>query len=159
MNELDPFAANVPNYRYGFLAASLSEILARPLGTGLSEEDLRQLALARDFLNEILAGVALVVKGEARNVSTTRAIGALDYALGPLHAMERAREISEDGLRVMFEEMQQVITESIANRSVSGRVASVATARQFFGQLSEGILAALGKQQRESDERIRAAMV
>jgi hypothetical protein len=159
MNELDPFAANVPNYRYGFLAAALSEILARPLGAGLSDEDVRQLMLARDFLNDILAGVALVVKGEARNVSATRAIGALDYALGPLQAMERAREISEDGLRAMFEEMQQVITESIANRSVSGLAPSVATALQFFGQLSEGILATLGKQQREAEGRTRAAML
>src|SRR5437879_5083442 len=77
MNEPDPFTANTPNYRYGFLAAALHRLLERPIGSPLAPEELRQLALAKTFLADVLAGARLVSKGETRTVSATRAIGAL----------------------------------------------------------------------------------
>src|SRR5574341_31918 len=64
MHERDPFTVATPNYRYGFLAAALREVLSQPPGTTLDDEQRRQLALGKAFLTDVLAGASLVAKGE-----------------------------------------------------------------------------------------------
>jgi len=154
MNEPDPFTANTPNYRYGFLAAALHRLLERPVGTPLGAEELRQLTLAKAFLSDVLAGARLVSKGETRAVSAARAIGALDYALGPLQAMEELRDLSEERLLSFLNDMLRSIDESIHERRLAGDKDTLRVSRGFFGHLNQSILATLSKQHREPPSRV-----
>lgn len=154
MNEPDPFTANTPNYRYGFLAAALHRLLERPIGSPLEPEELRQLELAKAFLSDVLAGARLVSKGETRAVSATRAIGALDYALGPLQAMEELRDFSEERLLGLFNDMLKSIEESIRAGHLAGEEDALRVARGFFGYLNQSILATLSRQHREPPSRV-----
>jgi len=155
MNEPDPFTANTPNYRYGFLAAAVHQLLERPMGSSLNPEELRQLDLARAFLSDVLAGARLVSnRGETRAVSPSRAIGALDYALGPLQAMEELRDFSQERLLSLFNDMMVSIEESIRAGRVAGNEEALRLASGFFGHLNESILAALSRRHRESLSRV-----
>jgi hypothetical protein len=159
MNEPDRFTANTPNYRYGFLAAAVHRLLERPIGSPLSPEELRQLFLAKSFLSDVLAGARLVSKGETRSVSASRAIGALDYALGPLQAMEELRDLSEERLLLVFTEMLRSIDDSIRARHLAGDEATLRVARGFFGYLNQDILAALSRQHREPAARVNRSLM
>ena len=159
MNEPDLFTANTPNYRYGFLAAALHRLLERPFGSPLTPEELRQLALAKTFLADVLAGARLISKGETRTVSATGAIGALDYALGPLQAMEELRDFSEERLLSLFSEMLRSIDESIRAKQLAGDEGTLRVARQFFGQLHQSILATLSQQHREPPFRVSRSVM
>jgi hypothetical protein len=149
MHELDPLTANTPNYRYGFLSAALHQILGKPLGTTLGPEELRQMALGKAFLIDVLAGVNLVSRGETKAASPSRAIGVLDYALGPLQAMERLRDQSEETVLLFLEGVLRLVEESLATGRLSGDANTLLGAKEFFEYLSDDILAALNRRQHE----------
>lgn len=146
MHETDPFTANAPNYRYGFLSGALHQIFSRPIGAEFGAEERRQLDLGLAFLADLVAGVSLVSRGETRAASPTRAVGVLDYALGPLQAIERLR--TEEGALSFLEQILHMIEESLAGGRLTGDAALVAEAKEFFGHLSDDIVATLNRRSR-----------
>lgn len=149
MHELDPLTANTPNYRYGFLSAGLHHILGKPVGTELSAEERRQVALGKAFLADVLAGATLVSRGDTKAASPTRAIGVLDYALGPLQAMERLRDQSEETVIRFLEDTLNALDASLAAGRLTGDAETLLGAKEFFTYLSDDILSTLNRTQHE----------
>lgn len=144
MHERDPFVRNAENLRYSLLAAAVQRAIGRPVGTPISDEEVRQLSLGSAFLADVIAGAKLVTKGEqTAAASASGAVDALGYALGPLEAMERLHLATEDDLLGLFREIQDCLNTSIEKHQVLGSERALNQTRALFRFLHEGILASL----------------
>lgn len=132
MLERDRFARDAENFRYGFLSAALEPVLSRTVGSPLTDEEIRQLELARSFLSDVVDGARLVSKGEASSVSARRAVDALGYALGPLEAMKQLQLDSEEQVLIVLRAMLDCIKQSISQRRLEGAEMPLAWTAQLF---------------------------
>lgn len=149
MHETDSFTANTANYRYGFLSAGLQQVLGKPTGTELDGDEQRQVEMGRDFVADVLAGASLVSKGKTKAASPSHAANILDYALGPLQSMERVRDLSEDRVIKFLEEVHKALEETVQAHRVAGQLEGRRDAIEFFGHLSDEILATLNQRHRQ----------
>jgi hypothetical protein len=143
MHETDSFTANTANYRYGFLSAGLHQVLAKPAGAELDSDEQRQVEMGREFVAEVLAGASLVSKGQTKAASPSHATNVLAYALGPLQSMERVKDLSEERVIQFLEQVHNALDETVQAHRVTGQPERLKDAAEFFGHLSDEILATL----------------
>ncbi len=108
------------------------------------------MTLGKAFLVDVLAGARLVSRGDTKAASPTRAISLLDYALGPLQAMERLRDQSEETVLKFLEDVLKLVGESVNEGRLAGDPSTLLGAKEFFGYLSDDILATLNRRQHET---------
>ena len=145
MNRPDLFHLDAQNYRYGFLSAAVDEVLSRPIGSQLDDEQVRKLDLARAFLTDVVAGAKLVSKGEPAAASALGAVRALGYALGPLAAMEQLHVTTEDDLLDLFKTMLEYVERSARERQLAALPEALQMTHAMFSFLSDSILASLNQ--------------
>lgn len=132
-------------FQYGFLTSRTARILRRPLDVAMDKESSRLLNQAKDFMDKILSGEALV-SGEKSNLTPSlEALEVFRYGVEALTVMEQMQSIAQervetrDSLRSFFEDIRTTINNvMVAPNNVDP--AQVDIAARFFDIIADALL-------------------
>lgn len=141
------FAMEAQDFKYGFLAAAISSILAKPNGEKVDERSLEQLRKGVAFMKEIQAGADLFTKEEAGGMASPDSVQLLSYALRPMAALWKSGQTpAKKGMpSEQFLLMAASINKVIESGEIpQGKHPYLQLTKRFFDSLSETCVSSLG---------------